>query len=70
MKQSLRKAINEMCKYCIYSPDEKGSWVEQVTNCTDHLCPLFLVRPLSRGSRVDIKSVIKHEREAAVRGEG
>ena len=43
---SLRKAINGMCKQCIYDPFDKGSWRQQVERCTDGNCALFCVRPL------------------------
>ena len=45
---SLRKAINDKCKECIYDPYAKGlgSWRQQVKDCTSPDCPLFRVRPL------------------------
>lgn len=49
--QSLRQAINAKCCECIYDPiSGGGSWREQVTACTSGGCPLFDVRPTSRGS--------------------
>lgn len=43
---SLRKAINEKCKECIYDPDGgRGTWRQQVEACTAPWCPLFKVRP-------------------------
>ena len=45
-KKSLRRAINEHCKQCIY--DDKsgyGTWRQQVENCTVVKCPLYPVRP-------------------------
>lgn len=47
---SLRGAIDAKCRECIY--DQKsglGSWREQVAACTSTTCPLFGVRPRSRG---------------------
>jgi hypothetical protein len=44
---SLRQSINNKCKDCIYDPVQKGSWREQVENCTSSACPLFDVRPKS-----------------------
>lgn len=41
---SLRKAINDKCKDCIYDNMAKGSWVQQVCFCTSPNCPLFPVR--------------------------
>lgn len=49
---SLRKAIDQKCAECIYDPlGGKGSWREQVGECTDLACPLFPVRPLPSGKR-------------------
>jgi hypothetical protein len=43
---SLRKAINDKCKECIYDPlPGNGTWRQQVSECTSPRCPLFLVRP-------------------------
>ena len=43
---SLRKAINSMCKECIYdSIGGTGGWKQQVEQCTSKNCPLYLVRP-------------------------
>jgi len=48
---SLRKAINEMCKWCIYDPKSGlGTWRQQVEGCTSPECPLFSKRPKSRPS--------------------
>ena len=48
--RSLRKAINGMCKECIYDPHVgAGSWQKQVTDCTSGGCPLYEVRLTSRG---------------------
>ena len=46
---SLRKAINEKCKDCIYDPlSGLGTWRQQVECCTSHDCPLYPVRPISK----------------------
>ena len=46
---SLRKAINEMCKECIYDPlAGLGNWRQQVSACTMPRCPLYPVRPISK----------------------
>ena len=42
---SLRKAINAMCKECIYDPGSDGTWKRQVAECVSRECPLFNVRP-------------------------
>lgn len=47
---SLRKAINDKCKDCIYDPKAGGTWRQQVEECTCIRCPLYPVRPKSSGS--------------------
>ena len=43
---SLRQAINEKCKDCIYDPHcGGGTWREQVAQCSAVSCPLWEVRP-------------------------
>jgi hypothetical protein len=46
-RPSLRKAVNDACKACIYDPKAGGSWLQQVTECTsgEKGCPLYVVRP-------------------------
>lgn len=45
---SLRKAIDEKCKDCIYDPKSGlGQWRQQVQACTAVDCPLWTVRPKS-----------------------
>jgi len=47
---SLRQAINNKCRECIYCPlTGAGSWRQQVENCTSVSRPLFSVRPKSTG---------------------
>ena len=48
-KHSLRKAINDMCKSCIYDPENigAGTWRKQVEDCPCVDCPLYPVRPVS-----------------------
>ncbi len=42
---SLRKAIDNMCKQCIYDPyPGNGTWRQQVGACTSKDCALFEVR--------------------------
>lgn len=45
---SLRKAINEKCKDCIYDKCSVGNWRVQVTLCTVVVCPLYEVRPKTK----------------------
>lgn len=45
---SLRQAINDHCKWCIYDPlSGGGNWRQQVSACTITRCNLWPVRPLS-----------------------
>jgi hypothetical protein len=44
---SLRKAINDKCKDCIYDELDKGNWRQQVGDCRVFNCPLYPVRPVS-----------------------
>ena len=51
-KGSRTKAINAMCKMCIYDPIEPGTWRKQVEDCTRGPistipCPLWNFRPTS-----------------------
>lgn len=49
---SLRKAINDMCKDCIYDSESEGNWRQQVTACTATTCPLYPHRPKSKPRQV------------------
>lgn len=42
---SLRQAINDHCKSCIYDNLAAGTWRQQVTLCSVISCPLWEVRP-------------------------
>lgn len=44
---SLKQAINNMCKTCIYDKAEPGTWREQVENCSVTKCELYEVRPMT-----------------------
>jgi len=46
-RPSLRKAINDKCKECIYDERGSGTWRQQVDECTCRICPLWPVRPAS-----------------------
>ena len=50
---SLRKAVNEKCRECIYDKQASGTWRQQVEGCTSLDCPLYLVRPRSSISKSD-----------------
>lgn len=43
---SLRNAINDKCKECVYDPLLPGTWRAQVSNCACLDCPLYSVRPV------------------------
>ncbi len=47
-KYSLRKAINDKCRSCIYDDANVGSWLVQVTLCSCRDCPLYEVRPVTK----------------------
>jgi hypothetical protein len=49
---SLRKAIDNKCRDCIYDELERGAWREQVARCTIRECPLWPVRPKSTSARL------------------
>jgi hypothetical protein len=44
---SLRKAVNDNCKSCVYDQLEVGTWRQQVTLCCVKTCALYEVRPKS-----------------------
>ncbi len=46
---SMRDAINAKCRECIHDPLARGTWREQVQECTSAQCPLFPLRPLPIG---------------------
>jgi hypothetical protein len=46
-KMSRSKALNEMCKSCIYDKKADGTWREQVENCETSSCPLWQHRPMT-----------------------
>ncbi len=47
---SMRQAINNMCKSCIYDKIDTGAWRMQVEACTSHDCALYPLRPISSSS--------------------
>lgn len=53
---SMRKAINEKCKDCIYDPSAGGTWLKQVELCTMTDCPLYEYRPVPSSSKLRVKS--------------
>ena len=48
-RPSMRKAIDAMCKWCIYDPlSGLGTWRQQTEGCTSTDCPLYELRPVSQ----------------------
>jgi hypothetical protein len=50
---SLRSTINAKCRECIYDPQARGAWREQVADCCSANCPLHPVRPVPRDCMQD-----------------
>ncbi len=44
---SLRKAINNKCRECIYDPLDKGTAAQQIACCVSSDCSLHSVRPMT-----------------------
>jgi hypothetical protein len=44
---SLKQAIADKCKDCIYDPLAGGTWRSQVEACRSTKCPLWTVRPIT-----------------------
>ena len=42
---SLRKAINQNCKDCVYDEIATGTWRQQASLCSVKSCALYDVRP-------------------------
>ena len=58
-RPSMRKAINDKCKECIYDPESgTGTWREQVEGCSCQSCPLFDLRPVSGGKKAILATQI------------
>ena len=49
-KKSLRSAINQTCRDCIYDEHAKGAgnWRQQIQACPVITCELYEVRPVSK----------------------
>ena len=43
--KSLRKAIDQNCRSCVYDNLAAGTWRQQVTLCSVKSCALYEVRP-------------------------
>jgi len=55
---SLRQAINDKCRDCIYDPAEPGAWRMQVEACGIDTCPLWPVRPKSTRKKSSLGSTV------------
>ncbi len=65
---SRKKAINAMCKGCIYDKDDKGTVRQQVAKCASYKCPLFDYRPvpaIERGQE-SAKTIVKMNELAVI----
>lgn len=59
---SLRKAINDHCKWCIYDPKSGlGNWRQQVEACAITRCALWPHRPTSRGGKGEPGAILAPE---------
>ena len=47
-KHSLRQAINDKCRSCVFDEANVVSWLVQVTQCSCKGCPLYEVRPVTK----------------------
>jgi len=50
-KKSRKKAVELMCRDCIYDDAEAGTWRKQAEECPARGCPLWNFRPVSRTER-------------------
>lgn len=50
MSVSLRKAINDKCRDCIFDELSPGRWRQQVSACSVSSCPLWPVRPTTKAN--------------------
>ena len=67
-RPNMRKAIDAMCKECIYDGDRGfGSWREQVGSCASNKCPLYDLRPLPTNKKHDWQEelAIKYQEDVA-----
>lgn len=63
-KRSLRQAINDKCRECLYDPfSGAGTWRQQVETCTVQSCPLWPHRPVSGANRPETQRDCEDVRE-------
>ena len=59
---SLRKAINDHCKWCCYDPKSGlGNWRQQVTACAISRCSWWPYRPTSKARLVQEEAKLAPE---------
>ena len=54
-KNTQTKAIRLKCSNCIVDPLDKGTELDQITNCKDRKCALWEWRPLNTGTKLLMK---------------
>lgn len=52
---SIRKAIDNKCKDCIYDDLAGGTWRRQTSACEDKECSLWEYRPLDTATKAQMK---------------
>jgi hypothetical protein len=63
-RPSLRAAIDQHCKNCLYDPGRgNGAWREQIDRCSSTNCALWPVRPRSDSQRLLKAGSLHEERE-------
>ena len=67
---SLRKAINAMCRSCIYDPSNGGTCAQQIRDCTVRACPLWPVRPGAVKAAPTPAQVLRGQKLALARQNG
>jgi hypothetical protein len=54
-RPSMRKAVDAMCKGCIYDPlSGLGTWRQQTEGCTSTECPLYELRPVPSRKKQEV----------------
>ena len=50
-KRGYKGKVIAKCIDCSYDPLDKGNWRQQVERCGCPDCPLYSIRPVSRGGK-------------------
>ena len=53
-RKSMRRAINEYCRECIWDSLMPGNWKQQTGACTMTTCPLYEFRPVSKPRKAGV----------------